>query len=363
VLGLGSGGSAGRRARLPLLLELSLTVVVGVLAFIAVEVQNSRPDTTNAIFLYVTECLLFGDCHTVGPGSSVVLNNGTIWEAILMSVRLNGGSAQGVYHLVMVTYAVGVALTVPFASRFLSPVLGIPAALVALALLTWQPVAAPLLDSSGTFLFAAGSALCLLVYTNTTRRLPLMLSAALAAHAFQSHVSGVTLLPALLVVPLLVGPAGSRALLVTWAAFLISACATSLQAVVGNLDVIHTAGLLKWVGTAVVLLAFAAYRLRGWFVGLSPVGQLGVTSLCLVGPYAGGVTLLKLIHHPVLAGYLPPTVVPAAVGLVLLLAWVSARLAPRSTLLRFALPMLAGVLLFAAPGHTVVGAATISEGR
>jgi hypothetical protein len=304
------------------------------------------------------DCIAFGQCYTVGPGSSVVLNNGAILPEVATAVWEAGGRANAAFVLIVAMIAVGVGVICIATSRFLRPALAVPASVIALAFLQSQTLASPLIDTSLTFLPSAGTAAALLVFALTDRPFAIVVAAVFAAHAADSHVSGVCLLPALVLVAAL---AGRRSLILAGTSLIVAGALTSLQTMIQNVLATARLGVLPLALIGLVALAIVGLRFHARYQGLRPAWKAAVVAGALLAPY--GIGVLELLHlgHPLLGGYLPIVVTPLAMIATVLLAWPATRL-PSESLRHWATPLAPfaiGLLGLAVPPSQNAGAIAV----
>jgi hypothetical protein len=328
LLGLACTGLALSKARRGLVfsaVELLFAGSVTALSWLWLRHMSLPPPATNEPFLYVVDCLFYDQCFTIGPGSSVLLNNGVLWEDILVAVRKLGGGPRALYETLVAMQAVSVGVIFLTTARLGRLALALPTALFAMALIGSASLANPMLDSSTTTLFSVLAAASLVAFSVTARTEALVLGAALIAHGMNGHVSVVSLLPAMLVLAFLVGDSPWSALVVGVSSYFVAAMITSYDAVLGNLQVVRTSGVWPLVGLGVGGLIFGASRVRPVFQRVPP-GQRALIALgCLCVPHLLGAGLLVAIRHPVLPGYVSPAVAPSAVLLAIALGGAARR--------------------------------------
>jgi hypothetical protein len=345
VLGTLLGGFAESLFRKGLVgraLEWVAALILGGVAFVWMQHVNGGGGTP-IVFLYVVDCLLFDQCFTIGPGSSVILNNGGVWPEILLGIRHFGGSPEVVSLTVNALLASGVGLVFLVVSRFLKPSLATPTAVLALALLAPLSLGSPLIDCSVTFLFCAGTEAALLIFALTGRSTALVVGSVFLAHAVGAHTSAVSLLPAFLFLTQM-SDTPLRSAVLALAAFMITSLITSSDAVIANVKIFERPQLLPWALLGLALVIGVATWLRPRFQQLRPGTRAVLAGICFLLPHAGGVVTLLLIHHDILPRYLPPVVAPLAALVVFALA---APLGRRR--LAFVLPL--AVALFALHQH------------
>ena len=309
--------------------EVAAAVAVSALAYGWLRVVNAGTPSGNVIFVTVVDCLLFGQCYTIGPGSSVLLNNGAVWPALEVAVRHYGGTADTAHTVVVGMFAAGVGVILLTASRFARPAVAGAAAVAALGLLSSHTLAVPLLDTSVTFLFCATGSMLLLVYALTSRPGALVVGTALAAHGLAAHASGVSILPAFV----FIAAAGARssplrAVGIAVASYVVATAATSWQTLGGNFWAIRGVGLLPVAVVGIGLLVAVGRALNPRFRAMAPELRSLIVFAALTGPYALGMVYLRIIHHAFLPGYLPPVVAPMALASVLVAAWPVRRFVP-----------------------------------
>jgi hypothetical protein len=284
-------------------------------------------------------------CQTVGAGSSVVLNNGAVWPELEDITRHYGGGERWLQRVMLGLMALGNGLMFLTVSRYAGPAAAAPASAFVLALLGSHRYLSPVMDATSSFFFAAVAVLALLVFVLTDSIAALVTATVFVAHAFNVHVSAVSLLPAFTLLPMMAGKSARTS--VAWAAagFFGSCAATSFDALVANWVTLGNTHLrAAFLVTTAVLLG-VGLGARPLYRRASKPTRVAVALALLLAPFAAGAAFLAGIGHPVKAGYVQPVIVPLALASAGLLAWPT-RWLPRRvrSWSAFVVPMAAGVV-------------------
>jgi hypothetical protein len=272
--------------------------------------RGGGPEREQA-FMTARGCFDF-PCQTIGAGSSVILNNGGVFPELEDIARHTGTGESSLERLMLLLMGIANGLLFLTVSRFAGPAAAAPASTLTLALLSAHRYLAPVMDATATFFFATVAILALLLFVLTDNVVALVTAMVFVAHAFNVHVSAVTLLPAFALIPVMAGPSARGSLKWAAAGYFGSCVATSWDALLANWDTLGNTHLRLAFLVAAATLIGVGLVARPRFRAASKPVQIAIALAAMLAPFAAGTAFLAGIGHPVKAGYLQPVIVPLA---------------------------------------------------
>jgi hypothetical protein len=292
-------------------------VIVAVGAFVFLGRLNSAiPINEDGVRdqLFARDCAEFRRCHLTGPPSSFAeFYQGTVWVDLLAAIRMLGGDVSTDRRVVLALLALSVATVFVVVWRWIRPSLALPAAVFMIAGLSLDRYPSLLTNPCTSAFVDVLAATGLLCYGLSAKLRFLFLAAFAWAVAINVHLASVTLLPALIVVPLLVEERSLLALLAVASVAFAVCVATSPATFAANVSALSHWGAVVpgLVGGSILILMSSAmgarFRRLGWYA------RAWVIGFVLVAPF--GLAASWLVHvegHQFGLMYLHPIFGPGA---------------------------------------------------
>jgi len=263
--------------------------------------------------LMARDCAELGQCHAVGPNTSMPgFYHGVLWLDLLTAIHLLGGDSETARGVVLALLATSSATLFIVVWRWLGAFLAPPAAVLFALLLAADSTPAALVNPSAAVfpdLLTAAALLCLAL---SGRRRFLWIAAFSLGLAINLHFSSVSLSISLLFVIVLAG-ASARDLVVAVAVPLLVTVATSSASLRANFTAADELGLLLPALLGATMLIAAAQVARLPFARASRTTRAWVTGAALVLPFAAASAALVASGHHYTIAYLHPILAPLAV--------------------------------------------------
>jgi len=308
-----SGTGAGAGSLIPILCALVITLV----AFAWLDHVNpgflvSEDGIRDQ--LLARDCTDLGQCHLIGPRTSVSeFQQGAVWLDLLIAIRLLGGDTATVRTTVFALMALAVGTLCIVIWRWVRPSIALPASILLIAALSVSRDPIQLVNGSISAFPDVLTAAGLLCYALSGRYRFIVLSAFALGLAINVHIGALSLLPPLIVIAALAGARPWRALFAAGIVLVATSFVTSRAAVLANVLALVKHGNLLPLLAAALSIALVSARFGRRFRSLSSDARAWITGLILIAPFGVGVLWLMLgREHFFDFRYLHPILAPAA---------------------------------------------------